>query len=401
MKLTRMYTYLLMLILLVPTVTYSQSYGRIESQKKQNQPSDEEIMESFSESVALEKAVNPDLYILGPGDELGVNIVTSENMTLPVTVTPTGDLFIPAVGVIHVAGKTLSEAIRVVQAFINKNAFPGAKVNIALTRVRTFKIQIEGAVNEPGFIVVHPLERLSDIIEKCDGFHQLAQEYQIEITKASGKSLTINYLDYLRKGDLTQNPVFTEGDRIHVPFGDITEEGIVLRGAVSGAGYDMIEASESLWEFLQRRVRFHQNADLESVMITRKAGESTRYVNVEPDKFDSVQLKPGDVVDILWEKGVMVNGFVLSPGSFAFSPGYIAADYINMAGGNTTEGAPEKCIVQHRDGSQEVGQDVVVKRGDVIVVPRTFKSVMVGDISLLQAITSLATLVLTFVAATK
>ena len=48
-------------------------------------------------SVSMEKAVSPDKYIMGPGDELGLSIIMGESLTLPVKVTPTGDIFIPSV----------------------------------------------------------------------------------------------------------------------------------------------------------------------------------------------------------------------------------------------------------------------------------------------------------------
>jgi len=349
--------------------------------------------------VAYEEKVDPEEYILGPGDELGLNILTSENITYPLRITPTGDLFIPSVGVVHVSGLTLKEAIGITQNYIHSRSYPEAKVDLVLINVRMFKVQIIGAVNDPGFIETTPLERLSDIVEKSGGFHQLAKEFSIEIIRNNGKSETINYLNYLRDGDLKHNPIFQEGDKIIVPFGDIGKEGIVLRGAVEGSGYDIIEPNELLGSYLQRRVNFNEDADLESVVITRKTNGRTEFINVKQEKLFSTRLNAGETIDILWEKGVMVNGFVSTPGGFAFFPGYLAADYISMAGGNTQKGNPNRCEIIHLDGNKERGLGVVIRRGDVIVVPRTLKDSIYGDISALQIFASLLTIYLTFLAA--
>ena len=74
-----------------------------------------QAVQSFEETFSLEKVINPDQYILGPGDELGINILMGENFTLPLKVTPTGDVFIPSVGVVKVSGVTLSQGIGIIQ----------------------------------------------------------------------------------------------------------------------------------------------------------------------------------------------------------------------------------------------------------------------------------------------
>ena len=67
-------------------------------------------LESYRDVASLESAISPDKYILGPGDELGISIIMGENLTLPTKITPTGDLFIPSVGLVNVSGETLDKA---------------------------------------------------------------------------------------------------------------------------------------------------------------------------------------------------------------------------------------------------------------------------------------------------
>ena len=67
-------------------------------------------LDSYKHIQSLESTISPDEYILGPGDELGISIIMGENLTLPTKITPTGDLFIPSVGLVNVSGQTLDEA---------------------------------------------------------------------------------------------------------------------------------------------------------------------------------------------------------------------------------------------------------------------------------------------------
>jgi protein involved in polysaccharide export with SLBB domain len=387
---------ILVTVLLVPL--HGQTFGRIQDSETKTIMNEKQSMEISQSRFALEESIDPDTYILGPGDVVGLNILMSENVTLDLQVTPTGELFIPSVGVVQVDGLSISEAIVRVETFIHKQAYPGSKVDLALLNLRTFKIQVNGAVNLPGFIEITPLDRLTEVIALCEGFHQLAQEFKVEIYRKNGKKEIVNYLTFMRDGTLTQNPTFLEGDRIYVPFGSMEKEGVVLRGAVKGGGYDLIEPGEVLGEFLQRRVNFNQNADLESVTVTRALAGKTEYLRIEPKDFFSTALHAGETIDILRERGIMVNGFVLTPGGFEFFPGYTAADYISMAGGNSSKGNPDRCSVRHRDGTIEYGQGTLIRRGDVIVVPRTWKDTFIGETSALQIIVSLTTIYLAFIA---
>jgi protein involved in polysaccharide export with SLBB domain len=386
---------IVMTIIVIPWVSYAQTFGRMELGPSEGE---EESVFPETKSVPLEKPVSADEYVVGPGDKLTINILTSESLTISLTVTPTGDLIIPTVGVLSVAGDTLAQVVNKVRDFVKEQAYPNAKVTLALTELRTFLVQVIGAVGQPGFIEITPAIRMGDLVELAGGFHQLAREFDITVWSNTGEEHKIDFLQFILYGDLGHNPTFQEGDKLIIPFGDVEKEGVVIRGALSGRGYDIIAPSETLEHFLWRKARFLENADLESVTITRQKNGKEEHLRIQPERFSSIVLKPGDTIDILRERGVSVNGFVQIPGGFQFFPGFTAADYINLAGGNTTEGNPNRVLIRHLDGSSNRGQDVLVRRGDVIVVPRNLKSSIFGDSSLLQIGTALLTVYLTYLA---
>jgi len=376
----------------------AQEFGKLDLEQERRDREMQQPPTIETKSLPLEKAIDPDKYILGPGDKIGLNILTSESLTIPLVVTPTGDLIIPSVGVLPVAGDTLAQVVKNVRAFVKEQAYPNSKVTLALTELRTFLVQVIGAVNQPGFIEITPTIRLSDLVELAGGFHQLAREFDITFQSNSGEEHKVDFLQFILNGNLEHNPTFREGDKLIIPFGDVEKEGVVIRGALSGRGYDIIAPNETLEHFLWRKAQFRENADLESVTLTRLKNGKEEYLNVRPEHFSLTVLKPGDTIDILRERGVSVNGFVQAPGSFQFFPGFTAADYINLAGGNTTEGSPNRVLIRHLDGSRHYGQDVLVRRGDVIVVPRNLKSSLFGDSSLMQIGTALLTVYLTYLA---
>ena len=358
-----------------------------------------QAVQSFEETFSLEKSINPEKYILGPGDELGINILMGENITLPLNVTPTGDVFIPSVGVVNVSGMTLTKGIDKIKEYILDNAYPNAKVSIALVYIRYFQVQVIGAVNKPGFVRASAVDRLDRIIYRAQGFHQLAREFDIIVKRKNGPEERINHLIFVRNGNLMENPTFLEGDIIIVSFGDISSESVALRGAVKGTGYDIIEPGEVLLEFLTRRIKLDTYSDLQSVIISRLGENSESYIRVLPSEFSHFKLIAGDIIDILRERGIMVNGFVQKPGAYEFIPGFTISDYISIAGGNTFDGDPNRAIIYHSDGSMEEGGDIILRRGDVIVVPRTYLNSFVGRLSILQMTAFIFSIYMSYLAA--
>lgn len=349
------------------------------------------------EMIPIEKAINPDDYIVGPGDQFGISINTFENFDFITYVGPAGDILIPTVGVVNVHNLSLKEAIRRIKEFVLNEGYKVAEVYVSLLNVRHFKIQISGAVNDPGFYIVTPLTRLDEIIELASGFHPFAKEFTIEILDDEKVVNTIDYIDYQITGNLANNPNFSEGMRIFVPYGDIEKEGIVIRGSIYNSGYDIIKPNETLGEFINRRAIFIETVDLKSISITR----GNQFIEVVPAFLFDTKLQAGDIIDISTEKGVSVNGFVQVPGSYKFFPGYTCADYIGLAGGNSPEGNVNRAVVKHLDGTVERGPEVTICRGDLIIVPRSLSQWFVGNTSIFQITASVFSIILTFIAATS
>jgi len=381
-----------------------QTYGKrflLEQKKEEQSQKEQQLPKIESEQrFVLDRAIDPDTYRLGPGDELGISISTDQVVTYNLVVSPSLDLLIPGVGVVDLKQVTLSEAREIISRYI-RDAYKNANIGVVISNIRKFKVQIAGAVNNPGFYEITPETRLHEIIEQAEGFHQLAKEMDIQVKRADGEVSKIDYLQYIRRGDLTNDPKFAEGDQIIVPFGNIKTDGVVIRGSITGSGYDIIDTDETLESFLWRRAKFSEDADLESVKITRIVNGKETYMTIYPENFHETILQPGDQIDILGERGVSVIGFVQAPGGYQYFPGYTVSDYIGLAGGNTVEGDANRAMIRHLDGKSERGKDGIVRRGDIIVVPRTRQNILFGNSSILQVTASVFSIMLTYMAATR
>ena len=283
------------------------------------------------ETFVIESEIDPQTYILGPGDKIGLSIITNANMAYVMTITPTGYLWIPDFGEIHISGMDIKSAEAKVKQYIQENRFKSADVTLVILNIRHFKNQVIGAVMNPSFITISSVERLTDIVRKSGGLHKFADEENISIIRKDGKRSICSLKAFQITGNLTDNPVIKEGDVIHVPY--------------NMEFSDVIEAS----------ITYKQNL-------------------------------------------VFVTGFVVRPSGHKFITGYKVSDYIAMSGGVTDFGNLKKLSI-YRNG-ELISSDVmnILEPGDQIDIPANMKYRLLGNMSILQTLTAMMTLYLTFLA---
>jgi len=226
-----------------------------------------------STSLALEGAVDPETYILGPGDHLEFDIWGAFESQYDLLVAPDGEIAIPGIGNLPVAGLSLAAADSALHRAA-QSSYPRASVRLRLTGVRIMKATISGAVEKPGAYDLSAVDRLTALIDKANGlllprddeqenlqFEQsLARKTPSEqrrareeaktarrlMPEASLRHITILSRDgairqvdlkkFFATGDHRHNPILRDGDAVQIPL--ISRETGVLNafGAVKSPG---------------------------------------------------------------------------------------------------------------------------------------------------------------------
>ncbi|MCH7612810.1 MAG: polysaccharide biosynthesis/export family protein [Candidatus Marinimicrobia bacterium] len=299
-------------------------------------------------AIPLEGEIDPNEYLLGPGDQLHIVVTSLENKMLPGQafdlfiaetieyyefIGPAGELTLPSIGQFLTTGKTYQQIKDEIISAASIKSYKKIQTTVRLASIRTFKIQVLGAVEYPGFVVMSPTDRVRDAIVKTKGIQKYGSN-EIVYLERNGNRTKLFLKDFLVKGDLTQNPTLLEGDKIIIPF------------------------------------------------IENKEDEETNFTEYKTSQ-------------------IIVHGFVRRPRGFSYVPGYKASDYIAMVGGVLKIGNENNTIIYRADGSElQDAYDEFVEPGDVVFVPESLRSRMFGNISILQTATAIATLYLTFIAAT-
>ena len=202
---------LIYLILIVGQFSFGQNFQNIGL-------NNQDKLIRLTEAFIIETQIDPETYSLGPGDKIGLSIITSSNMAYILTITPSGKLWIPDIGPIHISGNNIPDAEIKVAKYIHENRFKTADISLVLLNIRQFKIQVIGAVNSPGFINVSSIERLTDAIRKLGGLLKLADEDKILIMRLNSGEISCSLKSFQLNGDLANNPILKEGDVIHVTY---------------------------------------------------------------------------------------------------------------------------------------------------------------------------------------
>jgi len=331
----------------------------------------------------LERPIDPDVYVVGPGDQLMLSIWGTLEFSQMVPVMPQGEIIVPTVGTITVRDHTVTEVQQLVGERV-QTMYPASTVTISLLRLRTIIVHVVGEVFQPGNLSATPADRVSNLLTLAGGTTTWADSRKIEIRHLDGTTDTFNYMEYLRSGAMEGNVELQGGDIIQVPRHSFARGTVYLEGNVALPGHYPVYENENLGSLLQRGMVRRENTDWENAFIQRVGANGQTDMTRIPLNFSQPQgqsaadeflLLPGDQVFLPRRiDQVYVVGTVRTPGPYPYHPNYRAIDYVGMAGQREDSDSASRFRVTRRETQEiEEGGDVLIERGDIIEV-RTKRS---------------------------
>ncbi len=128
-----------------------------------------------------------DDYRLGTGDSMMLYVFGSATFDLPLVVDRTGDITVPKVGSLHVAGLRLGDARQQIQKLVN-SLFSRSRVDLQFMKTRDVRIFVLGEVYRPGSYVVPSLTSLLNALTLSGGPSPFGTTRNIQLIRA-GKVL--------------------------------------------------------------------------------------------------------------------------------------------------------------------------------------------------------------------
>jgi protein involved in polysaccharide export with SLBB domain len=273
----------------------------------------------------------PTDYTIGPGDELEIRIWGQVEANLRVNVDRAGQIYIPQVGEISVAGIHYGDLEQHLKSQISK-IFKNFTVTASIGRLRSIQVIVVGEARYPGTYTISSMSTLVNAIFASGGPKPEGSLRDIEVRR-DGKTITnFDFYDLLIKGDKTKDVRLQPGDILYIPHvGPL----VAVSGSVNSPAIYEIKDSSNLGDLLEIAGDLSTVADTRKITIDRFVDHQARQTLEFPydEQSRALPLRDGDIVHVFsivprFENTVTLRGNVADPGRYPWKPGMRIRDLI-------------------------------------------------------------------------
>jgi len=292
-----------------------------------------QLFENPQAYVADTAAPAPGEYVLGPGDEVRIQVWGAVDYAGNQTLDRNGQISLPKVGVINLNGvqvKDLEVALRKQVATV----FTNVTVNASLGKLRGITVYVVGQAQQPGTYNLNSLSTLVNAIFASGGPTANGSMRNIQLKRGDKTVTTLDLYAFIVKGDKTNDAQLQPGDVIMIPPAGPR---IALTGATDHAAIYEIKARTNVLDVLSWGGGVPAMANKEKALLESigESGKATRQVqDIELTNAGmSRTLRDGDVITLLpmspaFGNAVTLQGTVAQALRHPWTPGMRVADLI-------------------------------------------------------------------------
>lgn len=287
----------------------------------------------------------PQSYVVGPGDEVKVDIYGASQKSTTYTVTPDGDIVVDGYGPINISGLTVKQANARIRSTLGSR-YSSSSIKMTLGQTRTITVNVMGEVQTPGTYTLSAFASVFHALYMAGGVSSIGTLRNIKVFRNGKEISVVDVYDYILNGKLSGNVRLHDNDVIVVgPYECIVD----IAGKVKRPMYYEMKKSESVQTLLKYAGYFAGDAYTKSVRVIRKNGSRYGVFNVQEFDMNSFHLADGDSVTVdsiipRYENMVEIKGAVFRPGMY-------------QLGGNITT---VRSLIESADGLTE---DAFTNRG--------------------------------------
>lgn len=310
------------------------------------------------------RIATPRNYILGPEDEIVVDIYGNAVDNFKMKISPEGTVKMLNLAPVYVNGLTIEQANerivnRLRQAYSTLNR-PGSGTysSITLGNVRSIRVMITGEATRPGTYTVSSLATAFNALSLSGGPNRNGSYRNIEVIRNNNVIRKIDLYRFLVDADLKDNIALQDQDIILIrPF----ESRIELVGQVKRPGIFEARSGESISSLIRYAGGFTPEAYTKTLTYQRNTG--TNYVI---GSLDSAQIglfipKNGDIFNIkkildIVSNQVEIKGAVTLPGIYALEERCnTVLKLIQMSQGLSPRAFLNRALLERSSGETQTG----------------------------------------------
>jgi polysaccharide biosynthesis/export protein len=295
--------------------------------------------------------VNSD-YVIGPGDDLQIRGWGMVDINLNVTVSRSGEIYLPRIGSVQVAGVKYRD----LQGYLKKaigRIFTNFELSVAIVKTRSVQIYIVGHAERPGTYTLSAMSTLLNALFASGGPSVTGSMRNIKLKRGTGPLVSFDLYDILLSGDTSKDTALQDGDVIYIPpVGPL----VALFGDVKKPAIYELQQKTSIAEIVRWAGGFESAANLKKVIIEKNIDKRYQTLaEIESDwasietNLAQLEVQPTDIIRVFAPGAVAfqlkaerafvgVDGPVIQSGVYQLEKGETLKALITRIGGVTSNG---------------------------------------------------------------
>ena len=274
----------------------------------------------------------PSTYLVGPDDELDVQLYGSKNADITLVVGRDGRVSFPELGPINVGGQAFASVKAQIESRVARQMI-GVHANVTMGDTRTIRVFVLGEAKWPGSYTISGLGTITSALFAAGGVQPVGSLRGIQLKRRGEVVRRLDLYDLLIRGDTTDDTRLLPDDVIFIPPIGAT---VAVDGEVHRPAIYEIRNEASVADVVQLAGGLTPNADTAKLALTRIDPSLRRIVlqvDLSAPAGRAEAVRNGDSLRVprlrpTLDAAVLVQGYVYTPGAFAYHEGMHLTDVL-------------------------------------------------------------------------
>ena len=350
-----------------------------------------------SKNLTFEPRLNiqtPKNYEIGIGDQLLIHIWGNSQNDYQLIVNNNGQILIPDVGPVYIAGLTFDSAEEKIKQRLTEiysdmgGSKPGTFAQINMGQLRSIQVNLVGEVVTPGTYTLPVTATVFNGLYLSGGPDNIGSFRNIKLIRDNKIVKTIDIYNFLVEADPSENITLKEGDILFIPP---VEKRVEVSGQFKREGLFEVKAGEMLNDLIRFAGGFTENAYLAKTQILRKTQQGRQILDISFNNLASTPMMNGDVVrngqiEDIFENRVTITGSVYRPGEYELTNGLTLSQLILKADSLTPDAFKSRGLITRYNPDLSTSSihfnveeivtgktDILLQKEDVVIIKSHFE----------------------------
>lgn len=273
-----------------------------------------------------------DDYIIGPGDEVKLLLWGRVNAKYSLPVDRDGNITIPEIGPVQVAGMQFEEMRAAVARQVEQ--IVGANMSMTMGALKSIQVFVLGEVRSPGSYALDSFSTITGAILAAGGPTGIGSLRNIELKRNNKTIAVMDFYNFLLRGDKSHDRLLQSGDVVFIPTAGPL---VGIAGNIKRPAIYELKDRKDLMNLFDIAGGVMPSAYTQQIQVERiQKNERQIVIDIDDKNLEKAQhflLHDGDLVKVFSIVEMDVNvvylqGNVRHPGKYEYREGMKVSDLI-------------------------------------------------------------------------